>query len=60
MHPTYAELYLTFTAMFTPGKFRFELFETDASNVETVQDWFNQLPTKDSKGIRLLVSLNQR
>ena len=56
MHLAYVELYLTFTAMFMPYKFRLKLFKTDANDVETVQDWFNQFPKQDSKGIKLLVN----
>lgn len=56
MNLAYAEMFLTVAAMFMPGRFRFELFETDASDVETVHDWFNPFPRQDSKGIRLLIN----
>lgn len=56
MNLAYAEIYLTVAAIFTPGRFRFELFETDASDVETVHDWFNPFPRQNSKGVRLLIN----
>lgn len=52
----YAELYFTVAGMFAPGGFRFELFETDSSDVKIAHDWFNPFPRQDSKGIRLLVN----
>lgn len=56
MNLAYAEIYLTVAALFTRGRFMFELFENDASDVETVRDGFNPFPRQDSKGIRLLVN----
>lgn len=56
MNLAYAELYLTVAAIFAPGRFQLELFESDFSDVETVHDWFNPFPRQDSKGIRLLVN----
>lgn len=56
MNLAYAEMYHTVAAIFAPGRFQFELFETDSSDVETAHDWFNPFPKQDSKGIRLLVN----
>lgn len=55
MNLAWAEMYLTVAAMFTPGRFRFQLFETDDSDLEIVHDWFNPFPRQDSKGVRLLI-----
>jgi len=52
----YAELYMTLAAVFWPGRFEFELFETDQSDVETVHDFFNTSPRLDSKGMRVLIN----
>ncbi|KAK4695743.1 hypothetical protein P7C71_g2073, partial [Lecanoromycetidae sp. Uapishka_2] len=51
----YAEFYLALAAVFAPGRFRLELFETDASDVETKHDFFVPSPRLDSKGIRAVV-----
>ena len=51
----YCELYLTLAAIFAPGRFRLELFETDASDVETPHDFVNPCHRLDSKGIRVLI-----
>jgi len=51
----YCELYLTLAAIFAPGRFGFELFETDITNVEIAHDFFNACYRTDSKGIRMLV-----
>jgi len=49
----YAELYLTLAAVFAPGRARFQLWETDTSDVETKHDFLNTSPRLDSKGIRV-------
>lgn len=51
----YCELYLTLAAIFAPGRFRFELFETDVTDVETVHDFFNCCYKADSRGMRIVV-----
>ena len=51
----YCELYLTLAAVFAPGKFRFELFETDITDVETPHDFMTPCQRADSKGIRVIV-----
>lgn len=52
----YCELHLTLAAVFAPGRFRLELFETDASDVELKHDFVNTCPKLDSKGIRVTVN----
>ena len=51
----YAEFYLGLAAVFARGRFRWELYETDNSDVETVHDFLNTSPRLDSKGIRVTV-----
>ena len=51
----YCELYLALAAVFAPGRFRFELFETGIKDVEMAHDFLNTSPKLDSKGIRVLV-----
>ena len=51
----YCEFYLALAAVFAPGRFRLELFETDISDVETKHDFVNTSPRLDSKGIRVVV-----
>ncbi|KAG8526052.1 uncharacterized protein KY384_000814 [Bacidia gigantensis] len=51
----YCELYLTIASVFAPGKFNFELYETDDSDVEIVHDLFAPFARLDSKGIRVKV-----
>lgn len=51
----YAEIYLTLAMVFAPGRFNLELFETDASDVETVHDDFTPSQRRDSPGPRILV-----
>ena len=55
MNSAYAEIYLGLAAVFAPGKFQFEPFEMDNSDVETVHDFVATSPRLDSKGIRVLV-----
>ena len=52
----YAELYLALAAVFAPGRFKWELHETDITDVETKHDFMNTSPRLDSKGIRVLVN----
>lgn len=51
----YCELYLTIAAIFAPNRFRFELFETDVTDVEIAHDFFNPYYKADSKGMRVTV-----
>lgn len=55
MQLAYCELYLIMAAMYAPGRFNFELYETDISDVEIEHDFFNAFHRLDSKGIRVLV-----
>ena len=50
------ELYLALTAVFAPGRFRLEPFNTDISDVETKHDFVNTSPKLDSKGIRVTIN----
>ena len=52
----YCELYLTLAAVFAPGRFKLELFDTDISDVETTHDFLNTSPKLDSKGIRVTIN----
>ena len=52
----YCEFYLALAAVFAPGRFRLELFETDISDVETKHDFLNTSPRLDSKGIRVTIN----
>ncbi|RVX68772.1 hypothetical protein B0A52_07658 [Exophiala mesophila] len=47
----YAELYLTFAAMFR--YFEFDLYQTDHSDVDLAHDFFLPFPRLDSQGIRV-------
>jgi cytochrome P450 len=51
----YAEIFLTIGTLLRPGGLNFELFETDADDMETVHDFFNPSPMLDSKGLRVRV-----
>ena len=51
----YAELYLGLAAMFAPGRFKINFYETDISDVETKHDFLNTSPRLDSKGIRVTI-----
>lgn len=42
--------------MFAPGRFQFELYETDDTDVEVVHDFVIADFRLDSKGIRVLVN----
>lgn len=52
----YAEFYLALAAMFAPGGFEWELYETDVTDVELKHDFMNTCPRLDSKGIRAVVN----
>lgn len=52
----YCELYLTVAAVFAPGRFHCELFETDYTDVEIVHDFLNVDFRQDSKRVRVLVN----
>ena len=52
----YCELYLTAAAVFAPGRFHCELFETDDTDVEIVHEFLNVDFRQDSKGIRVPVN----
>lgn len=56
LNMAYAEFYLGLAAVWAPGRFRWELFETDISDVETKHDFLNTSPRLDSKGIRVTVN----
>lgn len=47
----WCELYLGMAAVFR--NFKFELFETDYSDIEIVHDFFTPYPRLDSKGVRV-------
>jgi len=50
----YAELFLTMATIFR--WYKFELFETDVSDIALKHDMFLPFPKLDSKGVRVLVS----
>ena len=56
MNLAYCEFYLTLAAVFAPGRFKFELFDTDISDVETIHDFVNTSAKLDSKGIRMTIN----
>jgi len=51
----YCELYLTLAAVFAPGRFEWEPFETSIEDVETEHDFFVPFPRLPLRGIRMLV-----
>ena len=51
----YCELYLTLAAIFAPSRFRFELYETDVTDVDIAHDFFNPCYKAESKGMRVVV-----
>lgn len=55
MNLAYAEIFLTIGTLMHPAGMEFELFETDASDMENVHDFFNPSPRLDSKGLRVRV-----
>ncbi|TVY64342.1 Cytochrome P450 monooxygenase sdnE [Lachnellula suecica] len=50
----YAELYLALGTLFR--RYKFDLYETDVTDVEMAHDWFIPVVRLNSKGVRLLVS----
>ncbi|KAL8649553.1 MAG: hypothetical protein Q9226_005529, partial [Calogaya cf. arnoldii] len=52
----YAELYLVMAAIWAPAGFKWELFGTDLSVVETIHNFLNTSPSLDSKGTRVKVN----
>jgi cytochrome P450 len=54
MHLAQAEITLMLAALFRPGAPRFELFETDESDVVAAHDFIVPLPRLDSKGMRVV------
>ncbi|KAI4101078.1 MAG: hypothetical protein LQ339_005201 [Xanthoria mediterranea] len=56
MNLAYCELYLMLAALFAPGRFAFELFDTDGGDAEVAHDFFNASQSVRSKGIRVTVS----
>jgi hypothetical protein len=56
MHLAYAEVALMPAALFRPGAPKFELFETDESDVVAAHDFIVPLPRLDSKGVRVIFS----
>lgn len=51
----WAELYLGLSNMCAPGRFEFELFETDLSDVKIEHDFFIAYPRLGTKGVRVYV-----
>ena len=51
----YCEMYLAIAAMFAPGRFQFDLFETSRYDVEIAHDFISPCLHLDSKGIRVMV-----
>ncbi len=41
--------------MFAPDRFKFEMFESDVTDIEPAHDFFNPSPKIDSKGLRAVV-----
>lgn len=48
-------MYLALAVLFRPGGPKFELFDTDESDVVQVHDFLLPLPRLDSKGVRVMV-----
>lgn len=51
----YAEIYLTLAILFRAGGPKFELYETDESDVMHIHDYVQPLPKLSTKGIRVKV-----
>ena len=51
----YAEIYLTLAMMFRANGPKFELFETDESDVLHIHDYVHPMPKLSTKGIRVKV-----
>lgn len=56
MSLAYAEIFLTIGTLLRPGGLGFELYQTDASDMEIIHDFFNPSPRLDSKGLRVRVT----
>ncbi|KAL4904587.1 hypothetical protein BDW74DRAFT_168216 [Aspergillus multicolor] len=56
MNLAYAEMYWGLAVLFRPGAPRLELFETDASDIDLVLDFFVPSPRLGAKGLRVTVS----
>lgn len=52
----WAEMYLALAAMCAPGRFNYELFETDLSDVKIEHDYGVAFPRLATKGVRVSVS----
>lgn len=52
----WAEMYLAMAAVFAPGRFEFELFETGVEDVRVVRDYLVPFAREESLGVRVLVS----
>ncbi len=50
-----AEISLALAMLFRPGGPKFELFETDESDIRHIHDYMIPLPKLSSKGVRALV-----
>ena len=55
MQLAYCELYLTVAALFMPGRFKWELFETTERDVAIEHDFFTPFHAMDSNGVRVVV-----
>lgn len=51
----YAEMYWAMAVMFRPNAPRFELFETDESDISQSVDFLMPLPKLDSNGTRITI-----
>ncbi len=51
----YAEIYLTLAVLFRANGPKFELFETDESDVLHIHDYIIPLPKLSTKGVRVLI-----
>ncbi|KAI1653876.1 cytochrome P450 [Daldinia decipiens] len=50
-----AEMSLALAVLYRPGGLKFELFETDESDVKPVHDFMIPLPKLNTKGVRILI-----
>ncbi|CAI7646069.1 unnamed protein product [Penicillium glandicola] len=55
MNLAYAEMYWAMAVMFRPNAPRFELFETDESDISQAVDFLMPLPKLDSNGTRITI-----
>ena len=51
----YCEIYLTIAAVFAPGGFKLENYQTTARDTWPAHDFFNPGFPSDSKGIRITI-----